>query len=402
MWHTGYETYWTTGRGNEIMAPSHGLPQPPAPKPSRPKPTGSAGCRWYFRAMAHGRLADPNRTLGTDPRADPRMVELLAQFEMDVQAPPPPVTVDSPLDDRRAYFTVNERESVEVFNTISRAMPAVDRATTTTATITGDDGNEITLYISRPVHADAALPGVVHFHGGGMAICTAADLLYRYIREYLAATGLVVVGVEFRNSGGKLGSHPFPAGLNDCAAATRWVAAHRKELGITHLIVSGESGGGNLTLTVGHKAKRDGWITDIAGFYAMCPYISNRWNERPDDLPSLRECDGYILGCDDLALMGSIYDPTGEYARDATAFAGMANDDELAGLPPHVISVNELDPLRDEGLVYFRRLMRAGVPTAGRIVAGTCHGGDLLVAAVMPEVFASTMRDVSGFATSLG
>jgi acetyl esterase/lipase len=144
-----------------------------------------------------------------------------------------------------------------------------------------------------------------------MAICTAADLIYLHIREYLAATGLVVVGVEFRNSGGKLHPHPYPAGLNDCAAATRWVTAHRKELGITHVIVSGESGGGNLTLTVGHKAKRDGWIADIAGFYAMCPFISNRRHEQPDDLPSLRECDGYFIGCDDLALMGSIYDPTG-------------------------------------------------------------------------------------------
>lgn len=93
--------------------------------------------------------------------------------------------------------------------------------------------------------------------------------------------------------------------------------------------------------------------------------------------------------------------PLAEYARDATAFAGTARDDELSGLPPHVISLNELDPLRDAALVYYRRLVRAGVPTAGRMVAGTCHGGDLLVAAAMPEVFAATMRDVSGFATSL-
>jgi acetyl esterase len=330
------------------------------------------------------------------------MVKVLAQFGMDVAAPPAPVTVDSPLDERRAYFAATEQQSAAVFNMLAQTLPAVTGATTTTTTITGDDGNEITLYISRPVHTDAALPGVVHLHGGGMAICGAADLLYRHIREYLAATGLVVVGVEFRNSAGELGAHPFPAGLNDCVAATRWVAAHRTDLGITHLIVSGESGGGNLTLAVGHKAKRDGWLSDIAGFYAMCPFISNRWLERPDDLPSLRECDGYFIGCDDLALMGSIYDPTGEHARDATAFAGMASDDELAGLPPHVISLNELDPLRDEGLVYYRRLTHAGVPTAGRIVAGTCHGGDLLVAAAMPEVFASTMRDVSGFAKSLG
>lgn len=56
-------------------------------------------------------------------------------------------------------------------------------------------------------------------------------------------------------------------------------------------------------------------------------------------------------------------------------------------LPPQVISVNELGPLRDEGLQYYRRLVRAGVPAVGRIVAGTCHGGDLMMAGVMPELF---------------
>ena len=70
-------------------------------------------------------------------------------------------------------------------------------------------------------------------------------------------------------------------------------------------------------------------------------------------------------------------------------------------MPPHVISVNELDPLRDEGLDYYRRLVRAGVAAMGRIVAGTCHGGDLLLPGLMPEVFMASMRDVSGFAKSL-
>jgi acetyl esterase/lipase len=149
-------------------------------------------------------------------------------------------------------------------------------------------------------------------------------------------------------------------------------------------------------------AKRDGWLDEVAGLYAQCPYISNRWLEQPDSLPSLRECDGYFIDCAGLAIMGSLYDPTGKYAHEATAFAGMATDDDLTGLPPHVISVNELDPLRDEGLDYYRRLVRAGVPAIGRMVAGTCHAGDLLMASVMPEVFESTIRDVSGFAKSLG
>ena len=128
----------------------------------------------------------------------------------------------------------------------------------------------------------------------------------------------------------------------------RWVAAHRAELGVSHLIVCGESGGGNLTLTVGHKAKREGWLPEIAGFYAQCPYISNRWHEVPDGLPSLRECDGYFINLQQAELLGSIYDPDGAALERRHVFRRFATDDDLSGLPPHVISVNELDPMRDE------------------------------------------------------
>jgi acetyl esterase len=354
----------------------------------------------YGRAMVHGRLADPDCTLGTDPRSDPRMVQAFRQLGIDGHTPIAPLTVDSPLEDKRAFAAMNEEVVGAVLAAFGQAVPDVEGVTTTTTTITGEDGNDVTLYISRPDTA-GPLPALVHLHGGGMAIGSATDVGYAKGREYLAASGLVVVGVEFRNSAGKLGPHPYPAGLNDCAAGVRWTYANRSGLGASHVVVGGESGGGNLTLTVAHKAKREGWLHEIAGFYAQCPYISNRWNEAPDELPSLRECDGYFISVQQLAVMGTIYDPTGEHSRDATAFAGMATDEELSGLPPHVISVNELDPLRDEGLTYYRRLVRAGVPAVGRLVAGTCHGGDLLLPGIMPDVFAASMRDVSGFAKSL-
>jgi acetyl esterase/lipase len=352
--------------------------------------------------MPYGRLADSESTLATDPRSDPRMVKVMAQFGLDGNALQETPPIDSPLEDRLAWAVAVEEGYVGLFEVLAQGMPIAEGVTTRTVTIAGGDGNDVTLYISRPTATETALPAVVHLHGGGMAILSAADTMTSRVREYLAATGLVVVGVEFRNSAGKLGVHPYPAGVNDCAAAVRWVAANRTELGISHLIVSGESGGGNLTLTTAHKAKREGWLNDIAGFYAQCPMISNRWLEEADDLPSLKENDGYLVSCMVLALMGSLYDPDNSHARDSTCWAGVASEDDLTGLPPHVISVNELDPMRDEGLEYYRRLVHAGVPAVGRVVAGTCHGGDLLMAGAMPEVFEASVRDVSGFAKSLG
>lgn len=351
--------------------------------------------------MLVGRLADPNRTLGTDPRSDPRMVAAFTPLGLADVLPDAPLTLESPLADRLAYASAAENAVGAVLDAFGHAAPAPAGVTTTTVSIPGVDGNEVTLFVSRPDRADGPLPAVVHFHGGAMAIASAGDANYRHLRESLAATGLVVVGVEFRNSGGRLGAHPFPAGLNDCAAAARWVYANAADLGVSHLIVSGESGGGNLTLTVMHKAKREGWLHEIAGAYAQCPYISNRWLDYPDDLPSLRENDGYFISAQQAALLGSIYDPAKTHADDPTCWAGVATDEDLAGLPPHAVSVNELDPLRDEGLIYYRRLLAAGVPATGRIVVGTCHGGDLLFPALMPEVFAASVNDVSGFAHSL-
>jgi acetyl esterase len=97
----------------------------------------------------------------------------------------------------------------------------------------------------------------------------------------------------------------------------------------------------------------------------------------------------------------SLYDPESAHSHDPTCWAGVATDEDVSGMPPHVISVNELDPLRDEGLDYYRRLLRAGVPAVGRMIAGTCHGGDLLFPGAMPDVYAASLRDVSGFAKSL-
>ena len=351
--------------------------------------------------MAEGRLADPNRTLGTDPRSDPRMITALAPFGLDGLLPLPPVTPDSPLADRLAYAAQAEELIVAMLTALAEKAPAADGVTTETVTINGENGNDVTLYISKPSAAETPLPCIFHIHGGGMAFGSATNLGYVRWRDHLAASGLVVVGVEFRNSAGKLGPHPHPAGLNDCAAGIHWTAAHLGDLGASHIVVSGESGGGNLTLSVTHKAKREGWLHEIAGVYAQCPYISNRYLEQPDELPSLRENDGYVFSCTELAANGSLYDPDNQHAGDPACWPLNATEADLKGMPPHVISVNELDPLRDEGLLYYRRLLRAGVPAVGRIIAGTCHAGEMMCAATMPDVYWATVRDISGFAKSL-
>ena len=246
---------------------------------------------------------------------------------------------------------------------------------------------------------------MLHIHGGGMVILHAGGPAYVRIRDELAATGLVVVGVEYRNAGGALGPHPFPAGLDDCAAALRWVHEHRADLGISTLTVAGESGGANLSLATTIRAKREGTLDMIDGVYAMVPYISGIYGrseaERAAELPSLVENDGYFIACDMTAVMVTVYDPTGEHATDPLAWPYHATVDDLAGLPPHVISVNEVDPLRDEGLAYYDKLVEAGVAATTRTVPGACHGADLMFRAAAPDMYLATINDVHRFAAGL-
>lgn len=65
-----------------------------------------------------------------------------------------------------------------------------------------------------------------------------------------------------------------------------------------------------------------------------------------------------------------------------------------------MISVNPLDPLRDEGLRYFQQQLAAGVSATSHTVNGTCHRGDLYFRGAMPDVYAASVRDLSGFATA--
>ncbi len=60
--------------------------------------------------------------------------------------------------------------------------------------------------------------------------------------------------------------------------------------------------------------------------------------------------------------------------------------------------MNELDPLRDEGLAYFRKLLRAGVSAGSRTINGTSHAQDMVMHAAMPEVYLTTVPDIKGFA----
>ena len=338
-------------------------------------------------------------SLAADPRVDPRIPAALAPFGLDGLAPLPPVTADSPREAQLEFIAAAEAGFEAMFGALNAGLPAIEGVTREQVSIPRSAAEgEIPLTIHRPDQAHGRPAAVVHLHGGGMTLLTAADPVYARERDELAACGLTVIGVEFRNAGGRLGAHPYPAGLDDCADAVRWAIAEQEALDVAGVLVNGESGGGNLTLAVSHRARREGWLDQIAGFYAQCPFIHGGWARGRDELPSMAENDNYLVGNVLFSVLAELYDPGSAHFADPEVWPLHASLDELRGMPPHVISVNELDPLRDEGLAYYRALVHAGVSAYGRLVAGTCHGGDILFGGAIPEVHAATISEVARFA----
>jgi acetyl esterase len=188
---------------------------------------------------------------------------------------------------------------------------------------------------------------------------------------------------------------PYPGGLNDCVSGLKWTIAHADQLGLdaSRVIVAGESGGGNLTLATGLQLLRDGDIGLISGLYALCPYIAGEWPL--PQYPSSSENNGILLELHhNRGRVG--YGIEAFDAKDPVAWPSFASEDDVRGLPPTVILVNECDPLRDEGIAFYRLLLRAGVPARCRQSMGTMHGTEIFPV-VCPDISRDAARDIAAF-----
>ncbi|MEP5567193.1 MAG: alpha/beta hydrolase [Halioglobus sp.] len=336
--------------------------------------------------------------LSDDPRIDPRIKQLMDSM---------PVVAAQDVDNREQLLEKASRpESIARMEEMRAMMEMVDNeqvAPSEGLNITElefqsqPDGNTIKIQYIRP-DVDEPVPCVYYIHGGGMQSMSCFYGIYRAWGKIIAAQGVAVAMVDFRNcltpsSAPEVA--PFPAGLNDCVSGLRWLVSQAETLGIDpdHIIVSGESGGGNLTLATGLQLKKDGDIGLIKGLYALCPYIAGAWPQ--DRYPSSVENNGLLL--DLHSNHGAVAYGITEFENgNPLAWPGFASEDDVKGLPPTVISVNECDPLRDEGIEFYRLLLRAGVSARCLQVMGTIHGTEIFAVAC-PDVSRETASSIARF-----
>ncbi|KAL2823590.1 alpha/beta hydrolase fold-domain-containing protein [Aspergillus cavernicola] len=260
------------------------------------------------------------------------------------------------------------------------------------------DGSEVEIRIYRPTPAGARatsnLPLLFVAHGGGVK-CPfplyferLADCMYSISffagwvvgdhesegamsRLLCVRNQVVVVSVNFRRAP----EHPFPTPLNDTYDAYKWTISHAAELGVDSrtIVLGGTSAGANLVAALTLRLKQEGGLNGVVGQLLNIPALCH-----PRFLPHKRhELRSYEQNAQSPTINGErmrwFWD---QYLPNANpnALASPLLASQFDGLPPALIQVAGLDPLRDEGLAYAKELTLAGVLVDVRIHAGVPHG----------------------------
>lgn len=224
-----------------------------------------------------------------------------------------------------------------------------------------DEGVPIRVYVPE---REGPYPTLVYYHGGGWVIGD-LDSHDETCRVLASEAGCLVVSVDYRRSP----EHKFPTPLEDCYTALEWVFENAESMQIDtdSVFVGGDSAGGNLAAAVALLA-RDNEGPEIARQVLVYPVTDYGF-----DTPSYEENgDGGLLSRADMEWFWD------HYLRDEidgkNPYASPLQAQRLEGLPPATVITCGLDPLRDEGAAYAKRLEDAGVPVTHHNYEDCIHG----------------------------
>ncbi len=212
-----------------------------------------------------------------------------------------------------------------------------------------------------PGAATGPRPALVFFHGGGFVFGD-LDTHDEVCRILCFHAGVTVIAVDYRLAP----EAPFPAAVDDCLAAFRWVHDNAGALGVdpARIAVGGDSAGGNLAAVVSQQSVADGGAAP-AFQLLIYPATDRETPTRSSELFG----SGFFLVEEDMVWFADAYAAIPGDVRGAPLKAT-----EFSGLPAAYVVTAGFDPLRDEGEAYAAKLAEAGVPVALRRHDSLIHG----------------------------
>ena len=211
-------------------------------------------------------------------------------------------------------------------------------------------------------------PGILWIHGGGYAVGMAGMVFMSRALNLVKKYGAVVVAPEYRLSG----KAPYPAALEDCYAALKYLRDHADELGVNdrQIMVGGESAGGGLTAALCMLA-RDRDEIRIAFQMPLYPMLDDR------DTDSSRSNHGISWNTRRNHAAWKQY--LSGIAGEPPPYAAPARQTDFSGLPPCYTFVGNKEPFFCETLSFVDALRQAGVPAHANIYLTGFHAFDMLL-----------------------
>ena len=232
------------------------------------------------------------------------------------------------------------------------------------------DVGDAKVRIIRPVGSSGMLPVIIYMHGGGWILGNAGTH-DRLVRELAVGAHAALLFVEYPNSP----EAHYPVAIEQGYATAQWVVREGASHGLdaSRMAVAGESVGGNMTAALALMAKQRGDVNflQVSMYYPV--------TDAAMDTASYDEfAEGYYLTRKAMEWFWDAYIPELEQRDEITASPNRATVEQVTGLPPTLLFVDEADVLRDEGEAYAAKLRMAGVPVTTVRYDGVVHDFMLL------------------------
>jgi len=282
----------------------------------------------------------------------PVVLESASQEFVDATSTPPFIYELTPAEARKVLDDVQAKPIEKLL---------VDESLITVPCEFGD----VRVRIVRPPDAKGTLPAILYMHGGGWVLGNAGTH-DRLVRELAVGTGAAVVFVEYDRSP----EAHYPVAIEQGYATAQWIVREgaANKLDSERIAVAGDSVGGGMTAALALMANERGDVRFVqqSMYYPV--------TDAGMDTGSYEQfAEGYFLFAAGMAWFWDAYCPDLERRSEPYASPLRASDEQLAGLPPTFVIVDEADVLRDEGEAYAARLRAAGVPVTTVRYDGITH-----------------------------